>query len=579
MGGPKSAIGQKVFLALFSLPFAGVGVFMLYLSVSTIGQSRQAATWDETPCEILSVELKVSSGSDSTSYKCVARFAYRYDGQDYESDRVSFSKGSDNIGSFQQDCFNAINSRRKSGTMACYVNPEMPREAVIFPAIRWGMMGFYMIFVLAFGGVGFGMLIFGVFGLRTKKKEDKSRLANPDQPWLWKPAWESGIIKACDKAGMIAALCFALFWNVISFPIGFMAFTDGFLKQGEKGALVGLLFPFVGVFLIIWAVYAVLKYRKYGATTLQLASVPGVVGGKLAGIIHVPVHVVPEDGFSLRLACIHHYVTGSGKHRNTHDDVVWEDSRLLAGELLETDHTRTALPVLFAVPFDARESSPDVGNDGIIWRVEAKAKTRGIDFSTKFDVPVFKTEESSPDFVLDDSSVRAYEKAVSPEDLIATLKLKLEPTRNGVAYHFPAARHKGHALGLTLFFAIWTAAVVAMIKFGAPLFFSAIFGLVDVFVFWGILDAWVVSSRAEITHRTITVTRGIFGISAPKIVQHKDVEDVLAVRASSSGQTVFYTIKLFTDEGKKVTLGNGIIGLKNAETLAARMKAEILSDK
>ncbi len=151
MSTAKAGIGSKIFLALFSLPFAGVGVFMLWLSVNTVLQSQRAEDWEETICEILSVELKSSRGSDSTSYKCVARYAYQYRGQRYESDRVSFSKGSDNIGSFQQDCVNTIKSRKDSGTSICHVNPLEPTEAVIFPDVRWGMVGFYMIFVLTFG--------------------------------------------------------------------------------------------------------------------------------------------------------------------------------------------------------------------------------------------------------------------------------------------------------------------------------------------------------------------------------------------------------------------------------------------
>ena len=211
MGRVASRVGGKLFLVLFSLPFAGVGVFMLHLAVQAILQSQRAEAWAEIPCKILSVDLQTNSGSDSTTYKCVARYSYPYNGQTYESDRVSFSKGADNIGSFQHDCFNDIKSRSKQGMITCFVNPEDSYEAVLFPAARWGMIGFYMIFVLVFGGAGFGMLVFGVFGVRGKKKEDAARLSYPEQPWMWKREWQEGTIKASDKTGMIVAIVFALF--------------------------------------------------------------------------------------------------------------------------------------------------------------------------------------------------------------------------------------------------------------------------------------------------------------------------------------------------------------------------------
>ncbi len=121
MGRKAKSIGGMLFLALFSLPFAGVGVFMLWLSVNTVMQSREAAQWVETPCRILSVKLDSSRGSDSTTYQCVARYAYEFGGMSYESDRVSFSKGSDNIGSFQRNCVNTIKARKRDGTSHCYL--------------------------------------------------------------------------------------------------------------------------------------------------------------------------------------------------------------------------------------------------------------------------------------------------------------------------------------------------------------------------------------------------------------------------------------------------------------------------
>ncbi len=575
MSKKMSGKGGKLFLALFALPFAGVGVFMGWLAFSTISQCREAKAWDVTPCKIMSVELETHSDSDSTSYKCVAKYSYIVNGREYTSDRVSFSKGSDNIGSFQQDCVRDIKRGKKKNTMTCYVNPLEPHEAVVFPAVRWGMIGFYMIFVLTFGGVGFGLLIFGVFGLKVNKKEKKAKKDHPDKPWMWNSKWSDGTIKSSDKAGMIGAIIFSLFWNLISFPIAGMAFFDGYLNDGNKLALIALIFPAVGLLMIGWTVYAVKKYQKYGTSTLQLASVPGVIGGKLAGVIHVMVNIIPEDGFHLHLMCIHKYTTGSGKHRNTHEDTLWEDYQTLTTELLATDYSRTALPVLFAIPFDARESSIDTGDDGIIWRLEAKAKTPGIDFKTKFDVPVFKTDESSSDFVLDDSSVQQYVQDSTPDNLMQKHGLIFEETPAGFQYRFPAARQKGAALGMTIFFAIWTAAVVGMLKFGAPILFASIFGLVDLFVFWGVVDMWLVGSRIEIAHRTVTIWRGIFGVSAPKMFRRADIKDVVVSRGMKSGNSQYYTIKLAVSGGKKKVLGGYILGRKDAENIAAQIKTTI----
>jgi hypothetical protein len=572
----KSSAGGKLFLTLFALPFAAVGAVMFYLAINSIIQSQRAAEWEVVPCTIISVDLETSTGSDSTTYKCVAEYTYEFNGRKMSSDRVSFSSGSDNIGSYQSDCSRSLRMSKKNNTAVCYVNPEDPSEVVLFRDVRRSMVAFKMLFALVFGGVGFGLIIFSVFGL-NKRKDKKFKKDYPDKPWLWNHKWRDGTIHSSDKKGMIFAIFFALFWNLISFPAAIIAFSDGFLKKGGHGAFFVLLFPAVGIILLSWAVYAVMRYFKYGTTVLQLAEVPGVIGGKLAGVIHVKVNVIPEDGFNLHLKCIHKYTTGSGKSSHTHEDIIWEDSQLFASEILAADLSRSALPVLFAIPFDSRESDIDAGDDGIIWRLEAKAKTKGIDFKTKFEVPVFRTEESSPDFVLDDSAIEKYRMKVKPEDLMKKLQLIVEATPGGIRYRFPMARQKGAAFMMTLFCLIWTAIIVAMIKFSAPILFPVVFGLFDLFMIRGVLDLWFVSSSVEIAHRMITVTRGVFGIAPAKMIQRKNVEDIQAVSGYKSGEKEHFTIKLITDTGKKITLGHNIPGRKDAESVAERIKADILS--
>ena len=62
---------------------------------------------------------------------------------------------------------------------------------------------------------------------------------------------------------------------------------------------------------------------------------------------------------------------------------------------------QTAVPVLFAIPFGALESSRSVSNIGTIWRLDLSCKLPGVDYQSQFEVPVFKTAESRADFELD----------------------------------------------------------------------------------------------------------------------------------------------------------------------------------
>jgi hypothetical protein len=67
--------------------------------------------------------------------------------------------------------------------------------------------------------------------------------------------------------------------------------------------------------------------------------------------------------------------------------------------------------VLFAVPYDQPPSdSPGAAAaSGISWKLQVTAVVPGADLTTHFEVPVFLTPQSSPDFRLDEREIARYE--------------------------------------------------------------------------------------------------------------------------------------------------------------------------
>ncbi|MBM4147722.1 MAG: DUF3592 domain-containing protein [Lentisphaerae bacterium] len=398
---------NPVFLILFGLPFAGVGVFMGWMAVSHVSRAAAAARWDVAQARIVEARLKTNTGGDSTTYRVEAVYEYDYKGRTFDSDRVGFSSGSDNIGSYHRRTYSQLETARKEGkTVSCRVNPLDPTESVLFPDVRPEMLAFQAFFVLAFGGAGIGMMIAGIVGARRGAAELRVTRAEPDKPWLRNGTWRGGLITSSNRATAIAMTVFAVFWNLISWPLGMVVFLDR-THRTDKAAWFVLLFPLVGIGIAIAAVYTWLRWRKFGNCAFHMASVPGVIGGTLAGVVNVPASVRPADGFLVKLTCFHRVVTGSGKHRHVREDTVWKDEYRLRKGMNEGDFTRTALPVLFHVPYGSPATETD-GNDTIHWRLTASAAVPGIDFAASFEVPVFATPESSPDFVPDLSPLTPY---------------------------------------------------------------------------------------------------------------------------------------------------------------------------
>ena len=333
--------GGRLFLVLFSLPFAGVGVFMAVLIGKMLYDAHRMQRWEEVSAVITHAELVVSHGDDSTTYRAEASYTYTYGGLKWRGDRVGLGSGSDNIGKYHHRKHSELESYAQSGQpFRCFVNPDDPSRSILYPEIRFAMLGFYSIFCLVFGGVGFGLLIGGSIGFKILKREQKLQDQNPDEPWKWKEQWASGTIKSSTRAQLIFSCGFAVLWNLISAPVIF--FVPDEIRSGNHAAWIALLFPLVGAGLLIWAVRCIIRWSKYGESVFQMASVPGVTGGQLGGVIRTKVNLRPEDGFHLSLRCVRRVTSGSGKKRSTTEHIEWEDSRVVTRELMERDFSQSA---------------------------------------------------------------------------------------------------------------------------------------------------------------------------------------------------------------------------------------------
>jgi hypothetical protein len=563
-------------LTLLGLPLAGVGLFLLYLTTRTLWFAYEVGQWTETPAIIVGAKLEAHRGK-STTWEAKATYRYTVAGATYTGTRVAIHTGSDNIGSFQRSAYAELKKYEASGApFRCYVNPRDPAESILFRDPRWEFILFKGAFGLVFGGVGCGMLAGALWTRRQARAQAAGQASHPAEPWLWNPAWSSGVIKSSGKAEMVVALLFAIFWNAIALPASILALTGGSLRD-EPVRLMVLILPAVGIGLAAWAVLAVLRYRKYGVSTFRMPKIPGLIGGPLGGVVQVPAHVKPLDGFRVNLKCIHRYTTGTGKNRSTHEDTLWEAERLMAHELCENDPSRSAIPVLFGIPMACEPTRTEPADDQILWRLSVKARTPGPDYASEFEVPVFVTPESSASFHVDENPIAKYAARIDPHRVWRDAHVVVTPTASGTSYYFPPARHIGQATMATIFAAGWSGIVAAMCRFGAPLFLTIVFGLIDLAVLWGMLVLWLDWRRLEIRSQDLTVSGGVLGLGRTRVLPREKVADVTAEPGLRSGNRTYYNLKLRTAAGRSITIGPRIIGKHAADLMATEITEALKS--
>ncbi|MHB8900980.1 MAG: hypothetical protein ACYC6Y_19710, partial [Thermoguttaceae bacterium] len=401
----------------------------------------------------------------------------------------------------------------------------------------------------------------------------------PDQPWMWKPEWNRGAIPAGARSAMLALWAFAFFWNAISAPVPFMFLEEW--AQGNKLALVALLFPLVGAGLAAGAVYATLVWIKYGRTELALRSVPGVIGGDLVGAIRIPRAVEFRDRVKLTLTCLQKTVSQSGDGESTHETVLWQSEHLVGGDQVEVGR-QTLVLVVFVIPSACRPTDEE---SGVFWRLQAAGPTPGLDFQARFDVPVFRTADSRDD-VTEESTLDPAAEAERLKEAARASRVHVEELPGGaLELDVPPAafRSAGPFLVLALFTLGWTAAIVLATLFGAPVFVTIGLGLFGLLLWLVMLQQLTGRRRSRVTTESIETASRFLCFWSRQTIAADQVQRVECPVTSQAQQGsrhyAWYSVRVFYRQGDRerhVDLADTLGSKAEAQWIAAAIENALL---
>lgn len=442
----------------------------------------------------------------------------------------------------------------------------MPATSRVKPS-----MGCAYVIVLLLGGLGIGMLIaagntyvrrgrmrdstkvqaatgfalcvaaagymrFARKAVRKFEDEERRRTEFPEQPWKWRLEWCEPAIKSKDGAGVAHMWLAAALVCGISGPVAYAIVTD---PAVPKPVYLVLFFPVIGVALLGNAIYRTLQWRKFGPTRLVLSTVPGSIGGYLGGVIEVPARVALERDASLVLRCIRRVTTGSGKQRQTTEDILWEREERIPAEKWLSGGGRTEIPVLFHIPERQPSTDLDTRNHQIIWRLSASAATPGVDFATAFDVPVFATGDTAPPPEAGGPALDVYRSPGVDEDLGAA-----GVTREGAAWRFEPrqlAVHKGASAAVALALTGLLGLFAGQNVHWAAWLVTAFLALLA----WALAaDLWFSRSELRIDGEEIVVREWRWRGLRERRVRRADVVDVRADETMRSGAAQYHRLLL-----------------------------------
>jgi hypothetical protein len=188
---------------------------------------------------------------------------------------------------------------------------------------------------------------------------------------------------ASDAAGGVATLwIFTLLWNAIAFPIAILVLVEA-LRDGEWGALFVLLFPAIGLLLLLGAVVSTWKWIRAGGASIRLQEAParlGRAGRAFSGTVVFSRGVDAGETLRARLACV------TPGHVNM---LAPNWSAETTARVIDGPHGKQ-LGLRFDVPSRLPESSGIGADEMSHWRIElyrpdSPAAAYGFDFTMQPD--------------------------------------------------------------------------------------------------------------------------------------------------------------------------------------------------
>jgi hypothetical protein len=603
---------------LFGLLFAAGGFFIFAETGLPMWQNWQRVQdWRPVNARLLSL-----SGADNETR---ARYSYDFAGGSYQATGVWIGEFKDNIGSYHRDMQAYLHRIQiNDDFLPVWVNPANPSQAVIDRNMRWGLFalisGFCSIFIL----VGLAVIYASIRSsaktasrrrpslwemrktwrqaqqggstnleflefcqqhyaeLQAPEANEPEDVAPGD--WQSRKGWESPRIKSDAGKGVLFFWIFAVVWNAISLPLVFV--LPGELDNSNYAALIGLLFPVVGLGLLYKAIKNTLEYRYFGRVVFTMDPYPGGIGGHVGG--HIQVRNLDyrrareARRLLVKLECVYSYVSGSGKNRSRRESI----KRAEQGQP-KIENAIEGVSVSFR--FDIPENLPqaDVEQSGAyhFWRLGVNADIPGIDLDRSYNIPVFATGGTARN-VRHDISARAAAERRQDSDAarlaIASGKfdieglsraLRLRNEGNRIQLRFPMFRNRFLTLFAALFaggfgFASYAMADMAsgggffgifITIFGIPFFLVALVAAIaTVYLPLNNLKVDIESGEVSVLRRLLFI---------PVYRRHLGRDDIAHLsikRSGSTGQGVdkieHFKISAEDRQGRKVTLAEDIDG-------------------
>jgi len=380
-----------------------------------------------------------------------------------------------------------------------------------------------------------------------------------------------------SKSQYKQAWLFAIIWNAMIWFAIIMG-GENILKAFDANPIFYFFvtFPFIGLWLVVYAIKETRAWYKFGKTPVVLDPFPGQVGGRFAGYLTLPIAKKEADQAVFSLNCIRRYSSRDSRGKITwHEDVLWQDRASFAPDPYGND---IRLDFLFNTPADLPETE-DKSDNYHFWQLHAYLALSGVDYDRIFNVPM--AAASAQQLASTARYSARVSQRISHQETDVSDVPKIESTATGMQFYYGYGRSKGMALGIFIF----GSALGAFGYFffdGFLAFLPATAGLMAGFVgftafLFCLLGLLMVANSLTIEASLMGIRKKqrIFGFLFDEFTDAKDIVDIVIDQNASSGdgtsKRVWYRLKLLTADGQEMEVGDSLEGQSYANDIRQKM--------
>ncbi|MCL2825257.1 MAG: DUF3592 domain-containing protein [Polyangiaceae bacterium] len=299
-------------------------------------------------------------GDEIIQYETQATYQYEFRGTQYTGTRVTVYSYDDYSNSEQSSFYRTLGNAHSAGVaISCRVNPEKPKDSVLFwkPDPSHRVTADIMALLLTV----FGGAIVGAALLVTTPTQKNQRA-------------QTEYIEAHIPLVSAAVPSAAYIIWIIALEIRTVGLSEY--------SYLGFWRTIVPVFFVCLALYYWLRKHKFGTSTIEFAPDPPLAGSSIQLTVLIPREI--EFATKATLRYIHEYKTRSGNKQTTRRDTIWTDSKTALFQWAEQSHSEAKFQ--FELP------QGHITKKEYSWRLELRSPLPGVNYYASFDITVHEGE-------------------------------------------------------------------------------------------------------------------------------------------------------------------------------------------